>query len=182
MNKENCASKLVDEIILYYDARSKKHQTSVNMLFWSVRWLLTTPVCIDVGVCVPISFVKCSKNCCLYENYSCDHIFFSMNLYFVWNMLFLYVLITVLTRLSVVYTSYYPWSLGFLASTSHAKFNQNVTVRPWTKWRAVRLLLLLSLFRVLSHNESLGLRNQMDILTAAILRSILFTGVSLSTL
>jgi len=27
MNKENCALKLVDEIILYYDARSKKHQT-----------------------------------------------------------------------------------------------------------------------------------------------------------
>ena len=27
MNKENCASKLVDEIILYCDARLKKHQT-----------------------------------------------------------------------------------------------------------------------------------------------------------
>ena len=26
MNKENCGLKLVDEIILYYDARSKKHQ------------------------------------------------------------------------------------------------------------------------------------------------------------
>jgi len=26
MNKENCALKLVDAIILYYDARSKKHQ------------------------------------------------------------------------------------------------------------------------------------------------------------
>ena len=26
MNEENCALKLVDEIILYYDARSKKHQ------------------------------------------------------------------------------------------------------------------------------------------------------------
>ena len=26
MNKENCALKLVDEIILYYDARSKKQQ------------------------------------------------------------------------------------------------------------------------------------------------------------
>ena len=26
MNKENCALKLVDELILYYDARSKKHQ------------------------------------------------------------------------------------------------------------------------------------------------------------
>ena len=26
MNKQNCALKLVDEITLYYDARSKKHQ------------------------------------------------------------------------------------------------------------------------------------------------------------
>ena len=26
MNKENCTLKLVDEIILYYDARSKKHR------------------------------------------------------------------------------------------------------------------------------------------------------------
>ena len=29
INKENCALKLVDEIILYYDARSKKHQITV---------------------------------------------------------------------------------------------------------------------------------------------------------
>ena len=29
MNKENCALKLVDEIILYYDARSKKHQITI---------------------------------------------------------------------------------------------------------------------------------------------------------
>ena len=29
MNKENCALKLVDEIILYYDARSKKHQIAL---------------------------------------------------------------------------------------------------------------------------------------------------------
>jgi len=32
MNKENCALKLVDEIILYYDARFKKHQISNNCL------------------------------------------------------------------------------------------------------------------------------------------------------
>ena len=31
MNKENCALKLVDEIILYQDARSKKHQTYWEM-------------------------------------------------------------------------------------------------------------------------------------------------------
>ena len=30
MNKENCALKLVDEITLYYDARSKKHQIRYN--------------------------------------------------------------------------------------------------------------------------------------------------------
>jgi len=30
MNKENCALKLVDEIILYYDSRSKKHQIYVS--------------------------------------------------------------------------------------------------------------------------------------------------------
>ena len=29
MNKENCGLKLVDEIILYYDARSKKYQKIV---------------------------------------------------------------------------------------------------------------------------------------------------------
>jgi len=33
MNKESCALKLVDEIILYYDARSKKHQKKKNWLF-----------------------------------------------------------------------------------------------------------------------------------------------------
>ena len=32
MNKENCALKLVDEIILYYDARSKKHQDSISVV------------------------------------------------------------------------------------------------------------------------------------------------------
>ena len=37
MNKENCALKLVDKIILYYDARSKKHQIAFNM----IRYLLT---------------------------------------------------------------------------------------------------------------------------------------------
>ena len=32
MNKENCALKLVDEINLYYDARSKKHQINEPIL------------------------------------------------------------------------------------------------------------------------------------------------------
>ena len=31
MNKENCALKLVDEIILYYDARSKNIKKVVNV-------------------------------------------------------------------------------------------------------------------------------------------------------
>ena len=36
MNKENCTLKLVDEIILYYDARSKKHQINLKCVseFW----------------------------------------------------------------------------------------------------------------------------------------------------
>ena len=33
MNKENCALKLVDEIILYYDAWSKKHQITIFVLY-----------------------------------------------------------------------------------------------------------------------------------------------------
>ena len=32
MNKENRALKFVDEIILYYDARSKKHQITKNKM------------------------------------------------------------------------------------------------------------------------------------------------------
>ena len=46
MNKENCALKPVDEIILYYDARSKKHQTETcrrnfNIDYQYVLCLLT---------------------------------------------------------------------------------------------------------------------------------------------
>ena len=33
MNKENCALKLVDEIILYYEARSKKHKNTAKVAF-----------------------------------------------------------------------------------------------------------------------------------------------------
>ena len=32
-NKQNCALKLVNEIILYYDARSKKHQNNILIKF-----------------------------------------------------------------------------------------------------------------------------------------------------
>ena len=41
MNKENCALKLVDEIILYYDARSKKniklHSLKFSKFFFKNR-------------------------------------------------------------------------------------------------------------------------------------------------
>ena len=37
MNKENCALKLVDEIILYYDARSKKHQMPNKSLISNIK-------------------------------------------------------------------------------------------------------------------------------------------------
>ena len=41
MNKENCALKLVDEIILYYDARLKKHQISMNYIYMYMEVGLT---------------------------------------------------------------------------------------------------------------------------------------------
>ena len=46
MNKENCALKLVNEIILYYDARSKKHQilTSILTIFLFFRYCEPTPL------------------------------------------------------------------------------------------------------------------------------------------
>ena len=59
MNKENCALKLVDEIILYYDARSKKHQISLLFL------LHNTPKksCkIEYKVCFTSLLVYMSKN------------------------------------------------------------------------------------------------------------------------
>ena len=36
MNKENCALKLVDEIILYCDARSKKHQIFLELFHFTL--------------------------------------------------------------------------------------------------------------------------------------------------
>ena len=38
MNKENCALKLVDEIILYYDAWSKKHQRVSVVIVNEIKW------------------------------------------------------------------------------------------------------------------------------------------------
>ena len=47
MNKENCALKLVDEIILYYDARSKKHQIVhvYHYHLWFVVYSANIKVC-----------------------------------------------------------------------------------------------------------------------------------------
>ena len=50
MNKENCALKLVDEIILYYDARSKKHQITEIILIEDI------PLCLNTK-----SEIKCLK-------------------------------------------------------------------------------------------------------------------------
>ena len=36
MNKENCALKLVDEIILYYDARSDTHHKKISSFIYPV--------------------------------------------------------------------------------------------------------------------------------------------------
>ena len=61
MNKKNCALKLVDEIILYYDARSKKHQNIILCLFSPIR--IVTDIRIqDLLNSLPISF-KQSKYC-----------------------------------------------------------------------------------------------------------------------
>ena len=49
MNKENCALKLVDEIILYYDARSKKHQ--IPQIYFSQLLTVTTPFNVCMEIC-----------------------------------------------------------------------------------------------------------------------------------
>ena len=40
MNKENCVLKLVDEIIVYYDARSEKHQIYIFVYLFIACGLL----------------------------------------------------------------------------------------------------------------------------------------------
>ena len=45
-NKENCALNLVNEIILYYEARSKKHQITAAI------------ICLLVGVRCPYNEIK----------------------------------------------------------------------------------------------------------------------------
>ena len=43
----NCALKLVEEIILYYDARSKKHQKSTKLVFSVMFSAFTEQNCIS---------------------------------------------------------------------------------------------------------------------------------------
>jgi len=43
----NCALKLVEEIILYYDARSKKHQNATASLLLNNSRLLPPTVCLS---------------------------------------------------------------------------------------------------------------------------------------
>ena len=62
MNKENCALKLVDEIILYYDARSKKHQNS--MLQFDINFIDTL----------------INNNVIHYTHYTC-HVHYRFNFY-----------------------------------------------------------------------------------------------------
>ena len=54
MNKENCALKLVDEIILYYDARSKKHQNTTQKMNvqGNIVSLCVTIVTVETKQCV----------------------------------------------------------------------------------------------------------------------------------
>ena len=44
MNKENCTLKLIDEIILYHDARSKKHQIFREMYTFNVIPRMRLPI------------------------------------------------------------------------------------------------------------------------------------------
>ena len=52
MNKENSSLKLVDEIILYYDARSKKHQKNeegcdTHTDVWRYLWFKINTASLD---------------------------------------------------------------------------------------------------------------------------------------
>ena len=49
MNKENCALKLVDEIILYYDARSKKHKKNENKSLQFLKLKITVLFLVQRG-------------------------------------------------------------------------------------------------------------------------------------
>jgi len=48
MNKENCALKLVDEIILYYDARSKKLQITDSIIYLTFNCTESVPTICDL--------------------------------------------------------------------------------------------------------------------------------------
>ena len=52
MNKENCALKLADEISLYYDARSKKHQIK-NECFYNTTAVYVFIYGTNIGITGP---------------------------------------------------------------------------------------------------------------------------------
>ena len=55
----NCAIKLVEEIILYYDARSKKHQRTLHVSDrFSVHYQEPSTVYTAIGIC-HTGFVDC---------------------------------------------------------------------------------------------------------------------------
>ena len=61
MNKENCALKLVDEIILYYDARSKERQILLVVHF--VRHVVVALVdCTNRHPVNSLDFRRVSRN------------------------------------------------------------------------------------------------------------------------
>jgi len=54
MNKENCALKLVDEIILYYDARSKIIKSSINISLKVIFFIkYNNSILTSTHVCIP---------------------------------------------------------------------------------------------------------------------------------
>jgi len=62
MNKENCELKLVDEIIIYYDARSKKHQiTELFLRCTNVFKILRLSLAMSAFQCPRFSYVSKSE-------------------------------------------------------------------------------------------------------------------------
>ena len=51
MNKENCALKMIDEIILYYDARSKKRQINLKSVhFFGLSYIVVSPCTVQKNI------------------------------------------------------------------------------------------------------------------------------------
>ena len=71
MNKENCALKLVDEIILNYDARSKKYQKTLQYFSTlNQKWQYLRKKVIYNQMCVLISPTNYVSIICHWKNIS----------------------------------------------------------------------------------------------------------------